>query len=221
MKRPTPMASMEAANFLRNCLSPFVADTSVIINVIATGFASSIIEALSRPLVVVDVVTTELEAGRKRGRMDSERLNELVRAGIVRVVSLGDHGIQHFADLVAGPTAETLDDGEAATVSYALEQSGTAFIDERKAVRICSERYRGLRVACTVDLLTHPDVRARLNDETMADAIFNALQRGRMSVLPSHLDQVVSLIGQEKAALCDSLPKSIRSSAQRSGRIHS
>jgi predicted nucleic acid-binding protein len=204
------MTSMEAAIFLSNCPSPLVADTSVVINLIATGFASSIIEALPQPFVVVDVVPAELETGRGRGRMDSERFNELVNARIVRIVSLGDLGLQHFSELVAGLAAETLDDGEAATIAYAIEQSGVAFIDERKALRICSERYETLRVGCTVDLLTHPDVTARLSEEKLADATFNALQRGRMSVLPSHLTRVLSLIGSGRAALCESLPKSIR-----------
>jgi predicted nucleic acid-binding protein len=208
------MTSTEAEKFLSNCPAPLVVDTSVVINLIATGFASSIIGALPQPLVVVDVVPNELETGRGRGRMDFERLNELVNAGIVKVVSLGDLGMQHFSNLVAGAAADTLDDGEAATIAYAIEGSGTAFIDERKALRICSERFAPLRIGCTVDLLTHPKVKTRLGAETLADATFNALQKGRMSVLPDYLSHVINLIGSERAALCESLPRSIRASAQ-------
>jgi predicted nucleic acid-binding protein len=205
----------EAGKYLSNCPSPLVADTSVVINLIATGFASSIIGALPQPFVVVDVVPSELAIGRGRGRMDFEQFDELVNGGIVKVFNLGHIGMQHFEGLVIGAAAETLDDGEAATIACAIEQSGVAYIDERKAWRICSERYPALRVGCTVDLLTHADVRAQLSDETVADAIFNALQRGRMSVLPTHFSAVVSLIGAERAALCESLPRSIRVSAQK------
>ncbi len=205
--------STEAGKYLSNGPSPLVADTSVVINLIATGFASSIVEALPQPLIAVDVVPSELEIGRARGRTDLERFNELVNGGIVKVVSLGDLGMQHSERLVIGSAAETLDDGEAATIACAIEQSGVAYIDERKAWRICSERYQALRVGCTVDLLTHADVRTRLSDETVAEAIFNALQRGRMSVLPTHLSAVISLIGAKRAALCESLPRSIRASA--------
>lgn len=207
---------MEAAKFLTDCPAPFVADTSVVINLIATGFASAIIEALPHSLVAVDIVSAELDTGRDRGRMDLDRFNELINAGTVQIVNLGDIGMQHFSELVAGSTAETLDDGEAATIAYALEHSGTAFIDERKALRICSVRYPTLRVCCTVDLLTHPDVRAYLGADILADATFNALQKGRMRVLPHHLDQVVNLIGSERAASCESLPRSIRASVQNS-----
>jgi predicted nucleic acid-binding protein len=209
------MMSMEAAKYLSNRPSPLVADTSVVINLIATDFASAIITALPQPLVVVDVVPEELETGRGRGRTDSERFSELVHAGIVNIVSLGDVGLQHFSELVAGPAADTLDDGEAATIAYAIEQCGRAFIDERKALRICSLRFPQLRIGCTVDLLTDPSVKTRLGAGALADATFNALQNGRMSVLPNYLEHVVNLIGSERAAKCGSLPRSIRVSAQR------
>ena len=207
--------STEAVKYLSNCPSPLVVDTSVVINLIATGVASSIIEALPQPLIAVDVVPSELEIGRARGRTDLERFNELVKGGIIEIVSLGDLGVQHFESLVIGSAAETLDDGEAATIACAIEQSGVAYIDERKAWRICSERYQDLKVGCTVDLLTHADVRARLTDETVAGAIFNTLQGGRMSVLSTHLSAVISLIGADRAALCESLPRSIRKLAQK------
>lgn len=207
--------STEAGKYLSNCPSPLVADTSVVINLIATGFASSIIEALSQPLIAIDVVPSELEIGRARGRTDLERFNELVNGGLIKVASLGDLGIQHFESLVIGSAAETLDDGEAATIACAIEQSGIAYIDERKAWRICSERYQALKLGCTVDLLTHADVRARMSDEIVAGAIFNALQGGRMSVFPTRLSTVISLIGAERAALCESLPRSIRVSVRK------
>ena len=211
----TATTSTEAGKYLSNCPPPLVADTSVVINLIATGFASPIIEALRHSLIVADVVPSELAIGSGRGRTDLERFNELVNGAIIKVASLGDLGMQHFESLVIGPAAETLDDGEAATIACAIERSGVAYIDERKAWRICSERYKALNVGSTVDLLTHADVRAQLSDETVADAIYNALQRGRMSVLPTHFSVVVSLIGAERAALCESLPRSIRLSAQK------
>lgn len=207
---------MEALTFLSDLLAPFVADSSVIINLIATGCAPAIVRALPNPFVVVNVIPTELDTGRQRGRRDSDGLNELVKAGLVEIAGLGDVGTQHFSSLVVGPAVETLDDGEAATIAYAVEQSGTAFIDERKATRICADRYPRLRVRCTVDILFHPDVQFHLGLETLAVAMFNALQGGRMGVLPHHLEQVVGLIGSERAASCHSLPKSIRLSTHNS-----
>jgi len=45
----------------------------------------------------------------------------------------------------------------------------------------------------------------------MAEAVFRALHDGRMGVLPYHLEWIVGLIGDERAALCPSLPRRVRS----------
>jgi predicted nucleic acid-binding protein len=198
-----------------------VADTSAVINLNATGWAPVIVRALPNRLVVVnDVVLSELETGRHRGRQDSDRLNELVATGLMEIVKLSDAATQYFEELVIGPAAVTLDDGEAATIAYAVEQAGTALIDERKATRICADRFPGLCVGCTVDILIHPEVQRHLGAKALGDAVFNAIHDGRMRVFPHHLERVVGLIGHERAALCQSLPRSVRLSPQKSPEHH-
>lgn len=54
---------------------------------------------------------------------------------------------------------------------------------------------------------------ANLGD-LLANAAYEALQGARMRVLPKHLDWVVKLIGQDRAALCESLPRYVRSALQ-------
>ena len=176
--------------------APLLADTSTVINVIATGFASSIAQALPCRLTVVDTVLAELEMGRARGRNDAQRFNDLAAEGLVEIVSLGDSAMRHFEDLVIGPASLTLDDGEAATIAYAVDKRGAAFIDERKATRICAVRYPTLRIACTVDILLHPDVQRRLGRDGLGEAIFGALQKGRMRVFPQHVERVIGFIGR-------------------------
>jgi len=188
-----------------------VADASTAINLIATGTAGEIIAALPNRIVVVDVVPDELETGRTRGREACDRLQELTSSGVLDIVELGSDALTHFEQLVVGPAAETLDDGEAATIAYALAHAATALIDERKATRICRERFPALRLACTIDVLIHGDVQARLGPERLSEAVFRALQEGKMGVLSDHLAWVVDLIGEERAALCPSLPRRARS----------
>lgn len=197
---------MGSSTALTDPAAQLVADASTIINLVATGKAQAIVSALPNRVVVVDVVPGELETGRARGRAACERLKELATAGVVDIVELGDDAAPYFEDLVIGPAAATLDDGEAATIAYALAHAGTALIDERKATRICAERFPQLRVACTVDVFIHMDVQRQLGPDLMAEAVFKALRDGRMGVLPHHLEWVVRLIGQERAALCPSLP---------------
>ena len=191
-----------------------VADASTIINLIATGSARVILAALPNRVVVVDVVPGELETGRARGRETWDRLQDLAAGGVLEIVPLGEGAALYFEDLVIGPAAATLDDGEAATIAYAVANGSTALIDERKATRICAERFPDLRIACTVDVLIHQDVQRRLGPDLLSDAVFRALRDGRMGVFPHHLEWVVALIGEERAAQCPSLPRRTRLSPQ-------
>jgi predicted nucleic acid-binding protein len=186
------------------------ADTSAVINLNATGRAREIAGALPNKLVVVTAVSAELDEGRRRGRQDANLLAELVAAGLVEIVKLDDAAAAHFEKLVVGPAAMTLDDGEAATIAYAIGRQGIAVIDERKATRICANIFPDLRIGSTVDILAHPNVKRRLGKELLAEAVFKALRHGRMRVFPHHINWVVGLIGTDLAAACVSLPNSVR-----------
>ena len=183
-----------------------VADTSTIINLNASGSSREILRAVPNRVVVAEALLPELEAGKQ----DADYLKELINDGLVEIITIGDVGTQHFEDLVIGPATATLDDGEAATIAIAIEQQGIALIDERKAHRICSERYPDLRIGCTVDIFAHPEVLRALGEQKLALSVLNALTDARMNVLPHHVDWVVKLIGPDKAAHCHSLPKSVR-----------
>ena len=189
---------------------PVVADTSVAINLNATGFAQTILDALPNSFVIVEEVAIELEAGRRNGRKGTADPNALAAAGQVEIVQLGNDGIRHFTGLVSGPTADTLDDGEAATIAYALEHSATALIDERKANKICTERFGALSTGCTVDLLAHSEIETALGRAALAEGVFNALYYGRMRVPAGHVGWVVNLVGQDRIKKCVSLPRSVR-----------
>jgi predicted nucleic acid-binding protein len=197
-----------------SCLSEtsglLIADTSVAINLNATGCAADILRALPHKVGVVDVILGELEFGRERGRRDAELMGALIASKHIDVVPLGETGLGHFEQLVAGVAAETLGDGEAATLACALELGGTAVIDDRKALRICSSRFGGLPTASSLDLLGHPEVCKALGRDRLAEAAFFALRDARMRVFDRHLDWVVELIGRDRTAECPSLPRKVR-----------
>jgi predicted nucleic acid-binding protein len=201
MALPTP---------LTDPASIVAADASTVINLNATGCAREVIQAIPNKVVVLDAVASELHEGRRRGRRDADLLAELVAARVVEVVELDDSSGIHFERLVVGAAAMTLDDGEAATIAYAYRHHAVAIIDERKATRLCAEIFPSLRVGSTVDILAHPSVEERMGKRMLAEAVFNALQNGRMRVFPRNVEWVVNLIGQERAAGCASLPNSVR-----------
>ena len=187
-----------------------ITDTSAVINLNGSGRAAEILHALPYKIAIVYVIPQELEIGRERGRRDAELTAALVKATHLQMVSLGDAGWTHYESLVTGTAAETLDDGEAATIAYALERSGVPVIDEDKATRICAHRHPSLKIASSLDLFGHPMVCEALGEAVLAEAVFSALRDARMRVLPRHLEWVFDLIGVERAALCRSLPTRVR-----------
>ena len=201
---------MECRSGLTDSALPVVADTSVLINLNETGYSTAILGALPNRFLVVEEVSFEIEVDSRTGRNDAEALSALVAQRSVELVRLGDAGTRHFISLVSGPANQTLDDGEAATIAYALEHDAIALIDERKAIRICTERFGEISTGCTVDIFTQDDVQRILTRDTLADAVFNALYQGGMRVPAHYVEWVVNLIGKERAALCRSLPASVR-----------
>lgn len=194
---------------LLNSKAPLVCDASTVINLNATGFASSIIRALPNPFIISEVVLAELQEDIRSGRNDAKLVADLQSQGLITLVPLDDVSSHHFEALVAGRTADTLDDGEAATIATALAIQGTAIIDERKANRICKERYPHLIAGCTVDIFAH-DALSALGAGNLSIAVLNALQQARMRVLPHHLQWVTEVIGPVNLETCPSLPTHIR-----------
>lgn len=184
-----------------------VADTSTAINLNATGCAAQILRALPNRLHMADIAMSELEIDKRNGRQDAKLVAELAKSGLIVTTSLGSVGLNHFESLVVGRGKDTLDDGEASTIALSLELSGVAVMDERKATRICGERFPQLSVGCTMDILSHDAVLASLGKGALETAVFTALQDARMRVLPHYLDWVVNLIGRDRASLCLSLPR--------------
>ena len=161
-----------------------VFDASTAINLNATGCAAKVVRALPHPVILTDVVFGELQEDSLNGRRDGDLVAELIAAGLVRVENVADLTQSLFEDLVIGHGPDTLDDGEAATVAFAVERSLIPVLDERKARRICAERFPSQRIASTVDLLCHDAVAGALGASALGDAVFAALQEARMRVLP-------------------------------------
>jgi predicted nucleic acid-binding protein len=194
--------------------APFIVDASTLINLNGTKYAAAILNAIPNRIIVMDAVIDELRIDNRNLRDDAKLLASLIAGGLVSEVAIGTLKSDHFERLVVGNTADTLDDGEAATIACAIEMQAIAVIDERKAKRICRAWYPGLVVASTVDLLALDSVTKALGEEQLAEATYNALSTARMRVLPEHIDWVVNLIGAERTVLCTSLPAHVRAAAQ-------
>jgi predicted nucleic acid-binding protein len=185
-------------------------DASTVINLNATGCAADILRSIPNPVIIIDVVQDELREDSRSGRNDGDMVAALISACVLSVAKLDDLKESHFEELVIGRGDETLDDGEAATIAFGIERGAVVIVDERKATRLCGERFPKLAVGSSLDIFTHDAVLLALGEKALSDAVFNALHSARMRVPPSALSWVIELLGQERASLCESLPRSAR-----------
>lgn len=196
--------------------TPLVADTSVIINLVASGIPEQILSAINNPIYIVDEIIPELDRGSKKGCSDADVLTKLISDGIVTCVSLNEEGWEHFEQLVCGSAKTSLDDGEAATLAYCAVHKAVPIIDERKANKVCKEQYSLLKPISSASLFKLANKNRGIIEDHLSEALHRALTDGRMRVLEPYIDWVINLVGASKAANCNSLPQSRRNLAMAS-----
>ncbi len=198
-------------NSLPDFAGPLVVDTSVLINLCATGSFEELLAALPGILMIVEEVLQEFEVGQEKGAVRASDFPAWTKRGMLAVAALREIGLRHFNDL----TERSLDDGEAAVIACALERGGAAVIDESKGLRICRERFPRLPTASTMDILTCRQAETALGRGGQAQAVYNALRLGRMKVPEEYHEKTLALIGKDRARQCLSLPARIREGGRR------
>lgn len=136
-------------------LAPIILDASCLLNLYASGRFKEIAESLPEPLVVSDYVVEQeaLFVTYKESEQDEEQkrtvdLNLLVSAGLIKVLAINSEEEQEtFVDL-----ASELDDGEAITISLAEHHGCCVATDDRKALRVISER-ASIHATSTLELV--------------------------------------------------------------------
>jgi len=184
---------------------PIVLDASVIINLLATGHADTILQALPGRSCVTENVVMEIKVGAENGRPESKKLFDLIERGSLEAVELNEQALESFIGIVSGSASDSLGDGEAATLAFAHRNGRIAAIDERKATRVAAEHFGSLRIATTIDILAHTPVRLALGQKRLSTAILDALRLARMQVWAPQFDWVVEQIGAANVVLCPSL----------------
>jgi predicted nucleic acid-binding protein len=196
---------MTFSSCLTNKDNELVLDSSVLINLLATGHSTSILKALGALAIVTDNVVQEIESGSTNGRPELDLLKQMVGDQVLRVRKLEGQSLDMFFELVSGSASHSLGDGEAATLAFAHETGCSAAIDEKKATRLAGSRFKSMKLVTTVDILAHDAVRMSLGCELLADATFRALRLARMQVREQQFEWVAQLIGPEQVEACSSL----------------
>lgn len=181
-----------------------VLDTSVVINLHASGYGKDVLAALPFRLAVASIVSDELDRQSSRSSGERDFLTQACTLGLIERIEMTDDEYQMFRKLVV--VAPSLDDGEAATIAIARSRKFVPVIDERKgrarALTLMNQR----SPAWSLNLICHPTVVSKLGQHTATEALYNALRLGRMRIAPDHTDQVISVIGFEQARECTCLP---------------
>jgi len=205
---------MTLSSFPNDSDVELILDASVVINLNATGHASSILAAIPNPALVTENVLGELQRGAGNGHADEEKLQALIASGIVAPIPISSQASSTYQQLIEGPASETLDDGEAATIACALQANAVAVVDEKKGRSICGTRFPNLGIASTIELIIHPAISLSLGSDVQREAVFSALYHGRMRVPEEHLEAAIALIGNDQAKKCTSLPSKFRRKLQ-------
>lgn len=179
-----------------------VVDASVLINVLASGYAKEILIAYPDRLLVVDQVVHEV----RFDPVDPVRepspktLEPFISERLLYRMSLSAEGLESMLELTMAPRPDDLHDGEAASIALAHEIGARVATDDKKAQRVCSERFPKIGLISSVEVFRHASVRAALGGR-LAEALMCAISRGRMRVPKPEREWVKGVL-QELAEHC-------------------
>lgn len=196
---------MNYSSSLINNLTPLVVDTSVLINLHASGRGSKVLDCVPNEILVPEIVVAELEHETSKTQGRHRFVQDLMATCKVRVAALSEPECQVFERLVSG--SQSLGDGEAATIAIAAIRILLPIIDERRGRLQAQAHCSGKCPGWSLDVFRHPAVVAALGTSCASDALYLALRDGRMRIHDGHCDYVVSLIGVQHALECTSLPR--------------
>lgn len=163
--------------------SGLVLDTSVWINLLATGAAGAVLAALGIPCHAPEQVVAELRRDPVTGAVfNSDRHPLRAMSSRVSILTLDPAEQQLFLEIVGAPTTNALGDGEAAAIAIAACRRMDLAIDDRKARRIIRERFPFLHAWWTVDLLRAPRVVTALGARQAEECFESARRFGRMHI---------------------------------------
>lgn len=176
---------------------PLVLDASALISVHATTYGVQVLSAIPNQIIVPQIVAAEFQ----RGTEDKVFLSELVDAGTVAIYDLTDEEYEFFGTLITD-----LDDGESATLAIAISRNCLPIIDERKGRARAISLVSSLEAGWSLDLIRHPMVLSSLGSPADVDALFLALRESHMRIPDDRADEVIALIGEQRARECTCLP---------------
>lgn len=176
--------------------SPLFLDASVIINLVGSGHADTIIDALNCPVLIEENVHREFKRHPRDGRDSRTAIDALVSSGRLTLVRMTPTEFDRFLAYTGAPPPNDLGDGEAATLACAFER-GSAAIDDRKASRIAADTAPHVKIYCSMDLMCAASVVSALTQDKVRQAILDALKYARMHIPQEWRPWIREMIGTD------------------------
>lgn len=179
-------------------------DNSALVNLLACGLTAEAIALSEYALVVEERVQAEfLRYSSKR----SEELRVFAASGLVLLERMGPAAQEDFLELVGAGPADDLGDGEAGTIAHANHSACDVAVDDQKARNVCARRFPKIQLTFTVELFLRPAFRGAHPSGLVSEALFAALDKGRMRVPAAFVEQVAVVIGADRVRECQSIPR--------------
>ncbi len=182
-----------------------VLDTSVLINLLASGAMELVLTCFNSKKLVIAQVYRETKRHPIDGSDCSNYLNELATTDVIDKITINtDHKktLELYLEL-----GENLGDGEAAVIAYAATKEDCLIVlDDKKARRICREQFPSIKILCSVDLFQHYLTQCEPDREEFRQILYKAMTVGRMRVFEDKHDKWVrQILGKELIPYCHSL----------------
>ncbi|WP_229514193.1 hypothetical protein [Paraburkholderia terrae] len=158
-------------------------DASVLFNLLGTGKPKEVLQAIGVTCWVEQ--RTAAEVRRMPGqRTEGAPLQPLFDDGCLKLCRMSDQAYEIYISLVSGLPTDTLDDGESAAIAIAADGFGSVVLDDKKARRILSARFKQSSPASSLTFLLAAATRANWTLDELRAAVTAARTVSRMAVVP-------------------------------------
>lgn len=168
------------ANEPRLRLRPLVLDSSVAINLLATERPWEILAALGYQACVAEQVLGEVARCPITKHKYEHARHPFRLSPNVDIVRLNDVELEDFVEI-----AQSVGDGEAASIALAIARHWPLALDDRRARVIARRREPGLSLKWTTELLRAEAVVATFSSDEVGAFYAAALKHARMYVPPT------------------------------------
>ncbi|WP_124496631.1 hypothetical protein [Burkholderia contaminans] len=163
--------------------SPLVLDASVIFNILATGFAADIIDAIGLPCLVEVRTRREVKRHPRPDATNGDPLEPLIVCGAVQIATMSSTAYRFYLGLVSGDSAAALGDGESAAIALAADANHAVALDDGKARAIRSRQAPHVATVSSLGLIVGAAQARQWTAEKLRHAISDARKYARMGIV--------------------------------------